>query len=435
MRRGVRTVIPRNEFSPARMLFEVIVAAAGVLLSAYLLWKLRSLIVPVTASGLMAYICRPLIARLEHYRIPRGLGMGLLLVFFGLAALFVATRISTIMPSESKMIELKIRTLYKLNDGYNRLMGLDPSLTKGNRMYRLFHEDLDAIVERIDRFLALTGEEESLFLSSRLHDLGAAKGSDRLLDYHRANLGTLRTRIKATSPEAGGVRTTPPSAAQAPGPALKPPLATLGHILSVWCVAPLVFLFVLRDTGEIKRGLLRMVPNRLFEPALTVLADLDRALGNYVRGIFLESLALGSTAMLLLAIVGVAPQWAIVLGIFTAATDVVPYLGTATALVGGLAYALLTEEVHPLLPLVSTENLALWVIAAVIAAELLKNIFYTPLVLGGAVKLHPLVVVIGVVAGGILFDFAGVLLAIPVITVFKVFVSSTIRQLKAYGLI
>jgi predicted PurR-regulated permease PerM len=43
--------------------------------------------------------------------------------------------------------------------------------------------------------------------------------------------------------------------------------------------------------------------------------------------------------------------------------------------------------------------------------------------------------VIGVVGGGILFDLAGVLLAIPMITVFKVFVSSTARQLKAYGLI
>src|SRR5512147_2976664 len=107
MTRGVGTVIPRNEFSPAGMLFKIIVAATGVLLSAYLLWKLRSLIVPVAVSGMMAYICRPLIAHLEHYRIPRSLGMGLLLVFFGLTALFVATRLSAIVPSENKVIELK----------------------------------------------------------------------------------------------------------------------------------------------------------------------------------------------------------------------------------------------------------------------------------------------------------------------------------------
>ena len=85
--------------------------------------------------------------------------------------------------------------------------------------------------------------------------------------------------------------------------------------------------------------------------------------------------------------------------------------------------------------MVNPENFAIWVIAAVGLAELLKNVIYEPLVLGGAVKLHPLMVVIGVVGGAILFDLAGVLLAIPVITVFKVFVSSTVRQLKAYGLI
>jgi predicted PurR-regulated permease PerM len=209
----------------------------------------------------------------------------------------------------------------------------------------------------------------------------------------------------------------------------------IGHILSAWFIAPLVFLFLLRDTGEIKRGLLSVVPNRLFEPALMILEDLDRALGDYVRGIFLESVLLGLTVALLLFIVGVSPRWAIPIGIFTGATNVIPYLGSAAALLGGLAYALLAEEVHPLLPMVNTANFAFWVIAAVGAAELLKNIFYEPLVLGGAVKLHPLAVVIGVVGGGMLFDVAGVLLAIPTITVFKVFVSGTARQLKAYGLI
>jgi predicted PurR-regulated permease PerM len=213
------------------------------------------------------------------------------------------------------------------------------------------------------------------------------------------------------------------------------PIATLGHILSTWIIAPLIFLFLLRDTGEIKGGLLGTVSNRLFEPALAVLADLDSALGDYMRGIFLECSLLGLTVTLLLAIVGVPPRWAIAIGILAGATNVIPYLGSAVALAGGLAYALLADEINPLLPMVNTENVAIWVIAAVGLAELLKNVFYEPLVLGGAVKLHPLVVVIGVVGGGILFDLAGVLLAIPMITVFKVFVSSTARQLKAYGLI
>jgi predicted PurR-regulated permease PerM len=136
----------------------------------------------------------------------------------------------------------------------------------------------------------------------------------------------------------------------------------------------------------------------------------------------------------LLAIVGVSPRWAIAIGIFAGATNVIPYVGTAVALLGGLAYALLAEEIHPLLPMVNPGNFVIWVLAAVILAEALKNV-YEPIVLGGAASLHPLVVLIGVVGAGMLFNLAGMLLAVPVITVSKVFVSSTARQLKAYGLV
>ena len=428
-------MIPRNEGDPAGMLFKFFVAAAGMLLSAYLLWKLGSLIVPLAVGGLLAYICRPLVAHLERYHMPRGLTIGLLLLAFVLAALFIVNRVRAIMPTEIGAIELKVRALYKLNQGYESVMELDQSLTRGNWFYLLTHDELDPKVDRINRRLELTPEERSQFLSSRPGGADAPAGSDRLLDYYRANLRTLKLRAPQVLPKTGAVRAAPPATAQAPEPVLKRPIDTLAHVLSTWVIAPLIFLFLMRDTGEIKRGLLSVVPNRLFEPALIVLADLDRAVGNYLRGLFLECVLLGLTVALLLAIVALPLRWAITIGIFAGVTNVVPYLGSAFALVGGLAYALLAEEIHPIFPMVNSDNVAIWVIAAVALAELIKNVFYEPIVLGGAAKLHPLVVVIGVVSAGMLFNLAGVLLAVPIITVFRVFVSSTARQLKVYGLI
>ena len=153
-----------------------------------------------------------------------------------------------------------------------------------------------------------------------------------------------------------------------------------------------------------------------------------------MRGLFLECALLGLSVTVFLVIVGVSPRWAFTIGILTGATDVIPYMGVAVALLGGLAYALLAEEIHPLLPMVNPGNFVIWVLAAVVLAEALKNI-YEPIILGGAARLHPLVVLIGVVGGGMLFNLAGMLLAVPVITVFKAFISSTGRQLKAYGLV
>ena len=428
-------MIPRNEFIPAGTLFKVAVAAAGVLLSAYLFWKLRSLIPPIAVGGLVAYICRPLVAHLERYRVPRGLAIGLLLLAFLLAVLFIVNRVRAIMPTESGAIELKVRGLYKLNEGYKSMMGLDPSLTRGNWIYGLAHPELDPKLHSINQLLALTPEETSQFLASRPHGPDAPAGSDRLLDYYRANLHTLKVSAPAALSKTGASGAARPAPAETPEPLLKTPVATLAHFLSTWIIAPLIFLFLLRDTGEIKSGLLRMVPNRLFEPGLRILADLDVAMGNYLRGLFLECGLLGLTVGALLAIVGLPLRWAIAIGIFAGATNVVPYLGSAIALIGGLAYAFLAEEIHPIIPMVNAENIAIWVIAAVVLAELIKNAFYEPVVLGGAVKLHPIVIVIGVLGGGMLFNLVGVLLAVPVITIVRAFVSSTARQLKAYGLV
>jgi predicted PurR-regulated permease PerM len=125
---------------------------------------------------------------------------------------------------------------------------------------------------------------------------------------------------------------------------------------------PLIFLFLLWNTGSIKRGLLTAVPNRRFEPALAVMADVDEALGNYVRGIFLECCALGLTVIVFITIVGVPLRWAIAIGILVGASNVVPYMGFAAALLGGLAYALLAENIKSLVPLVTVESFAIWVV-------------------------------------------------------------------------
>jgi predicted PurR-regulated permease PerM len=297
------------------------------------------------------------------------------------------------------------------------------------------HADLDPLVDSAGELLSLGSEERAMLLASRL---GAATpaASNTVLDEDRANVQTLKRRARASRAAPDALRS--PEAARA-GLQTSPSRlrsGILGEALAVWLIAPLVFFFLIRDTGEIKRGLLSLVPNALFEPALTVMADLDDAVGDWVRGLILECCMLGLTLMLLLAMVGIPWRWAVAIGVIGGACNVVPYLGFAVAMVAGLAYALVGTGVRPLLPMMGDgQYVALWAIAAVALAELLKNSIYEPVVLGDAVKLHPLAVVLGAAGGAILFGFAGVLLAIPVIVIFKVFVSSAARQLKAYGLI
>ena len=422
----------------AGVVIKSVVTFAAVLLAAYFVWGLRHFIVPAFVGGLLAYICRPVVARLERRRIPRGLAVGLLLLTFGVVTLVSLNSVRAAIPSEVAALELRVRALYALNHRYQALMGLDASWNRGNALYRLTHRDLDSLMDRVSDLLALTPDERALFVASRERQTepAAATRSSRLLDYDRANVHVLEMRARLSGRGAPATTTAGAStSSSAPRPPTNSDPGALGDILSTWVIAPLIFLFLLWDSGTLKRGLLRAVPNRLFEPALAVLDDVDEAFGKYVRGIFLECCSLGLTVLVFLTLVGVPLRWAIAIGIFTAASNVIPYMGFFAALLSGLAYALLAEEIHPLIPLVTAESFAIWVVAAVALAELLKNVVYEPFVLGGAVELHPLVVVTAVVGGATLFGAAGMFLAIPTVTVVRVLVASSARHLKAYGLV
>ena len=388
-------------------LIKSLAVVAGLLLALLLLWGMRSLIAPVAVGSLLAYVCYPLVAGLERFRLTRALAIVCSLLGFVASGLFLVSRVRAAMPTEVEALELRVRALRNVNQRYKALMGLDRSLTKGNRIYQVLHSDLDPLMDRVNDFLALTAEESAKFHSVHPDRPNPSTDSDP------------RPFRDLTGLSAKTAKT---------------PLAAFGAILSTWVVAPAVFLFLLRDTGEIKRGFLKTIPNRLFEPALAILTDLDRAIGSYVRGVFLEGAFLGISVALLLVVLGAPAGWAIVIGLIAGVANPIPYVGSAVALIGGLAFAVLADEVHPRLPIIRPESIAMWAVIGVLLIEAFKSVVFEPLVLGDSVKLHPLVVLIGVLTGGLMFGLVGLLLALPTITIFKTLISSASHQLKAYGL-
>src|SRR5690606_22380369 len=96
---------------------------------------------------------------------------------------------------------------------------------------------------------------------------------------------------------------------------------------------------------------------------------------------------------------------------------------------------LIAENIDPIIPFVNENNLMIAVIGVVMVAHLLDNAIYQPLVVGGAVNIHPLVVIMVVFGGSLMFGFAGLLLAIPTIVIVKVVTESFFTVLKDYRII
>lgn len=169
---------------------------------------------------------------------------------------------------------------------------------------------------------------------------------------------------------------------------------------------PVVAFYLLRDWDTMIAHIQRLIP-RSVEPTVVRLSrESDQVLGAFVRGQLLVMLALGVFYGLGLTLVGISigPLIGMVAGLLS----FVPYLGFMIGFVAALVAALVQygDWTHVIL-----------VGVVFTIGQLLEGYVLVPRLVGGKIGLHPVAVIFAVLAGGHLFGFLGVLLALPAASV------------------
>jgi len=186
--------------------------------------------------------------------------------------------------------------------------------------------------------------------------------------------------------------------------------AVFAALLSLFLI-PILTFYLLRDFDSIVKRLGALVPSSNRETVFKLARDTDDVLGAFLRGQILVMLALSIIYSAGLALVGL--QYAIAIGVVAGLVSFVPYLG----FVFGIALAGLTVVMEP--------N-PLWMLAGVVAtftiAQIIEGSFLTPKLVGDRIGLHPVIVIFSIAAGGQLFGFFGILLALPAAAVLSVVV-------------
>jgi predicted PurR-regulated permease PerM len=149
----------------------------------------------------------------------------------------------------------------------------------------------------------------------------------------------------------------------------------------------------------------------------------------------MECFLVGLTLILGLILLGIPMGIAVAIGVVSGLINAIPFLGTAIALVIGVGYALIAENITPLIPGLNPNDLALYVVILVIIVHVLEDVVFQPFVLGSAANVHPLVVIIAIISGSLLMGLWGVLFAIPAVVVIKTAVATFFKELKAYRII
>jgi predicted PurR-regulated permease PerM len=373
-------------------------------------------------------------------------------VLFG-GAFFVKNNI----PSEKEKLELLVRMKFKMNEKFDKIMGIDSMTGRGNYLYEMMADDIAPVRVQLSNILSLSSEQSLAFEQYHQGLKGHERVSEKYYEYFLANSKTKGSESSLT-PEKSMTESAPNANLNAVGSPVsslnsnssssangntntnsgsheQSVLKTVVSLLSIWLLLPIAFLFFLIDDGAIAQFFVRLVPNRYFELSLTVLEAVDGAIGKYLRGLSMECGLVGVSLALGLFVIGAAPKVAIFIGILAAFATAIPLVGPVMGLGLSLTYGIIAEEINPLIPMVTLDNLLLAVSLVVAIVFALDNLVFQPIVLGSAVNLHPLVVILGIMGGSMLFGLAGVLLAVPAIVITKTILQNTFRGLKDYRII
>ena len=307
-----------------------------------LLYLLSPILAPFLFAAILAYILDPLVERLTGKFVPRTLAV--LLVMLGLLVLIVAFAL-VVLP--------------------------------------LFTKELRLLAERLPAFIGWLNQHFAPFLERQLgvevrFDVETVRRlASELMADNQDLVGRLLGSLKI-----GG-------------------LAVVAFLVNLLLV-PVVLFYLLRDWHALRERADRLMPRHMHAKTREILREVDVVLAEFLRGQLTVILVMSVYYVLALWLARL--EFALPIGLITAALVFIPYVGALLGFVLGSIAALMQFD--------SLWGLA-WVWLAFGIGQTLEGMAVTPLLVGKRIGLHPVTVIFALLAFGQLFGFFGVLLALP----------------------
>lgn len=196
--------------------------------------------------------------------------------------------------------------------------------------------------------------------------------------------------------------------------------ATTGTLFKI-LIIPVFMFYMLNSRERFRRFVIRIVPVHRQEQAETIMTETSSIIQRYLGGVFLVIFLLCILNSLGLYIVGL--KYALIFGIASALFNIIPYFGNWIGAVLPLTFALLTGD---------SPRLFFSVLLVYIIIQFIEHNILTPNITGGNVRINPLVAIVGIIVGGMVWGVAGMLVVIPFLATLKI-VFEHIDSLKPFA--
>ena len=315
-------------------------------------------------AALIALLLNPLVRSLERLRIPRGFSIAIVYLSFAAALVAVVIAVSVIVIDRTQSAGNRIDNYLTTESGRPQQTGFERDVDRLQVWLDTHH------LERVDV------KRQGTDFAQSIKGKDVEKYTTDVIDFLR-------------------------------GAAI-----SIFQLIFALVLILVVSIYMLLDMSRLKAGIDRRFPPKPGQPGLIV--QMERAVAGYVRGQVLLSLIIGTSAgigMWVLGTVGLVPgadKYAVLFGAWVAVMELIPYLGPWLGAIPPIIYALV---VHPIS--------AVWVALLFLGIHQIEGHIVVPNVMGSALRLHPLLVIFGLLAGGELYGLPGILVALPFLAVMR----------------
>jgi predicted PurR-regulated permease PerM len=311
-------------------------------------------------AGLIALLLNPIVRSFGRLWVPRGIAVAIVYLAFAAAVGLAILALATVVVKQTRSATHRVDVYFTTESGRPLRTGAQ--------------QDLDSFQHWLN--------------THHLQRIKVAKQGDEFLN----NVGTrdiekYTTKVLNWAEGAG--------------------LAAIELLFSLVLVV-VVSIYMLLDMPRLARSVDRRFPPPAGSDPLVVC--IERALASYVRGQLLLSAIIGTSAgfgVWLLGVTGAvegADNYALLFGTWVAIAELIPYVGPWLGAVPPIIYALVQDPIS-----------ALWVVLLFLGIHQIEGHIVVPKVMGNALRLHPLLVIFGLLAGGEIYGFPGVLVALPLL--------------------
>jgi predicted PurR-regulated permease PerM len=195
-------------------------------------------------------------------------------------------------------------------------------------------------------------------------------------------------------------------------------------ILSYLATIPIITFFLVKDQALFKQGFYKVIPNRYFELVVLLVEKIDELAGTFLRALMMEVVVVSVMAGIVLTVLKV--PYGLVIALIAGCANAIPYFGPLIGLICAVSTVLMSGM--PVSSLV-------YVVIGMLSVQVIDNNFIYPLVVGNKTDMHPLIIMLTVIAGGFFAGILGMFLAVPVLFLVRGILQVLYTNLRQYDLI